>query len=131
MIKSKDIAKILFNILKSNQLNKDVLAQNFVTFLEKNNLTNLLLKSKEILENKIEEDKKFNLLLIKCLNKNQINKDVLRHIKEVLNVEEDILVYFEENFEQDTGFLATYRGKMFDCRVSKNASLLLKELKKI
>ena len=128
MISHKQISKIIEDLEKENEKDSLKIANSVYDFLNQNNLLALLPKSIKHLKNIKEEDLRNDTLIIKCSDKN-IPPDVLDNIKKVLSVDSEKQVVFEDLLPQDTGFIASYGGMVFDCRVSTNGKLLLERLK--
>lgn len=129
MVTAKNLSKIVSDSWRS-EISPEVFSKGLASLLQKHKLDNLLKKTIKILEEKLIKEKRWNSLVIKIRDKRELDNDYLERIKNILKTEEGtrVIIDSEENF--NGGFIASYRGKIIDCRISSSANILLSNLKK-
>lgn len=125
----KDLVRIIEKLEREQDYSPKVIADKIYDFLHKFNMLELLPKAEKILRTKAMEEKRRNTLIIKTSNEKELNVDTIKNIKNNLGVLSDEEVLIEKLDSLNTGFVASYKGRVFDCRVSTNADILLKKLR--
>lgn len=124
MISSKQISLALISSIKDGA-SPEVVLKNFVIFLEKNHLKELLpniINSLELEIRRIEKEETLNIKTSHALSENVIKK-----IEEYVKKETKNKTVIKEDSDLIGGFTARYKGMFYDGSV-KNS---LKELKAI
>ncbi len=125
----KDLVRIIEKLEREQNYSPKVIADKIYEFLHKFSMLGLLPKAEKILRAKTLEYKRRNTLIIKTSNEKELNLDTIKNIKDKLGVLPDDEVLILKIDSSNTGFIASYRGRVFDCRVSTNADILLKKLR--
>jgi F0F1-type ATP synthase delta subunit len=125
MVNSKQLAKALIEMVLSDKVSFDVVLDNFEKYLKKNHLTRLLPNIIKSIEGEIERYEKENSLQI--ISPHQLGKESITKIEEFVEKTAKSKTYLEEDETLIGGFVAKYKGKVYDGSVKNH----LKQLKAI
>lgn len=126
MISHKVIADLINEVDQSDKGADQ--ARQIWDFLSKYNLETLVEKSIRVLELRQREDSNFETLIVRS-HQAKIDERVITNIKKALVVDPKALIRIEVDPQVKAGFIASYRGKMFDARLESLARKMSKTLK--
>ena len=128
MISSKNLADAIYNISLDHTQSDTVLIDAILSYVKKYKLESLLPKTLIYLEDKVNKDLDWNTLSI--LSKTEINKEVSGSIAQKIKAEEakKINIRLDENLIG--GFMATYKGIIYDASIKNQLQLLRNSLTK-
>jgi len=127
MISSKNLSEALYKISKENQ-NADILVDNFLEYVKDNNLISLMPQTIEHLERLSSSLKEFNTL--KIHSGLPISYETTNLIQEKLKIDKDVKKENHVDSELIGGFIASYKGVLYDASLKNQLRLLKNSLTK-
>ncbi len=128
MISHRTIALLIEDLGKDVNTHQDS-ASKIVNFLDKYKLRNLLARSIKVLDLKRSQKENFETLIIRVRSKTDLNDTSVNKVRKILSVPDAAQLHMMVDSNIGAGFLAFYKGKMFDGRVESLAQKLSEKLK--
>ena len=125
MISAKNLASVLLEISKESRPTEKVMSS-FYNFLEKNRLYYLLPQVLSYLENLQKKETRFKTLEI--VSGLPIDKETSDNIVKTLKIERASLIKKDTDPEIIGGFIATYKGFIYDASLRRQINLLKAKL---
>lgn len=126
MVSSKNVARALYQLSKDKNLNIQVVLPAFFAYTEKYNLVPFLPNILKHLENFNTRDQGHNTLYIK--SGLLIDKKITDDIKNFISQGQESAIKTEIDPRLIAGFVATYKGYIYDASIRNQLQLLKKEL---
>lgn len=128
MISSKNLAMAIYEISKDSNGKEEAITNSILTYIRNYKLESLLPKVIEYLENKINKESEWNTLSIK--SEISIDESIKNNIKIKLKATEAKKT--ENKVEEGLigGFVATYKGVIYDASIYNQLQLLRESLTK-
>ncbi|MDD3662643.1 MAG: F0F1 ATP synthase subunit delta [Candidatus Pacebacteria bacterium] len=126
MISSKNLAIAIYEISKDSNGKEEAITNSILTYIKNYKLESLLPKVIEFLENKIKKESEWNTLSIK--SEISIDESIKNNIKIKLKATEAQKI--ENKVEEGLigGFVATYKGVIYDASIYNQLQLLRESL---
>jgi F0F1-type ATP synthase delta subunit len=128
MISSKNLAEAIYSISQENRHNNSIIIEEVLSYIKKYKLESLIPKVICYLEDKVNKNSKWNTLNIETNLK--IEDDLLNKISRKLNAENAKFISTNINGKLIGGFVATYKGIIYDASIYNQLQLLKKSLTK-
>ena len=128
MISSKNLADAIYSISLNQKQSDVVVFDAILSYVKKYKLESLLPKAVMYLEDKVAKDLKWNTLSIK--SGIAISEDIVRDIIKKIKAETAKNIIKKEDKELIGGFVATYKGMIYDASISNQLQLLRNSLTK-
>lgn len=128
MISHRTIALLIEDLGKDVNTHPDS-ASKIVNFLDKYKLQSLLAKSLKVLDLKRSQKENFETLIIRVRSKTDLDDTSINKVRKILSVPDVARLHMIVDPNIGAGFLAFYKGKMFDGRIETLAQKLSEKLK--
>lgn len=125
MISSKQLAEAIYKLSKEG-ISADKITEFLFPYLRKYNMTSILPKIIQRLDNFEKKERLFNTLEIK--SGLPIDSDITKEIGQILGAEENSPVEKKTDPELLGGFTATYKGFLYDASLRNQLNLLKAKL---
>lgn len=125
MISSKNLAKALYKISKEETSSEKIVSA-LLFYLEKHQLISLLPQTIKHLIGFKKNETEFNSLEI--ISGLPIDEEITMEIKKILNSETNSLVKKKTDKELIGGFIATYKGFIYDASIKNQLNLIKTKL---
>lgn len=128
MVSSKNLANAIYRIsLESKKSDSDI-SNAIFSYIKKYKLESLLPKVLMYLEDKVEKNNKWNTLSV--LSGIEIEDNIVKEIIEKINASEAKKIKREVDKDLIGGFVATYKGIIYDASIKNQLQLLRNSLTK-
>lgn len=126
MITSKNLAKALYLLSTRENISSADITASFFKYIDEYKLESLLPETLKYLEDLNSKDKAFSTLQIDfgC----DISGEILNKIKSTIGVDSNSTVVTKEDADLIGGFVATYKGMIYDASIRNQLQLLKQEL---
>lgn len=128
MISSKNLADAIYSISLNQKQSDVVVFDAILSYVKKYKLESLLPKAVMYLEDKVNKDFKWNTLSIS--SGIAIDEDITKDIIKKIKAENAKNITKKEDSGLIGGFVATYKGMIYDASISNQLQLLRNSLTK-
>lgn len=122
MISSKNLAEAIYKISLDESLSTDKVVEKSMDYIKENKLEALLPKTINHLEEKAKKQKIWNTFSI--ISGKKINEDIVNDIKKRLDANNATNTLNTVDEDLIGGFVATYKGTIYDASLKNQLQLL-------
>jgi len=128
MISSKNLAEAIYKISMDKGINQSTLLSSVESYIKEYKLEPLLPNTIMYLEDKIKKDSNWNTFSLEYGL--EISQEIENKIKEKIKATDSKITNKTENKDLIGGFVATYKGIIYDASIKNQLILLKNELLK-
>jgi len=122
MITSKDLAKAIYQISKESKKDSNIIVSGLINYVRTYKLESLLPRTLIYLEEMNNKNLIWNTFFIE--SKFELNEDLIKKIKTKLNIPNVLNLEIKKNDNIVGGFIATYKGIIYDASIKNQLQLL-------
>jgi len=126
MISSKNLADAIYQISLSSKKDSSVISEAIFSYVKNYRLEFLLPKAIVYLEDKIKKESIWNTFFLE--SRFTLSGEIVKNIKNKLNATDAQEVVIKENTDLIGGFMATYKGIIYDASIKNQLQLLKNSL---